>query len=318
MRIAFRNTPFDAAQRAGLDELAHAHGCETHWCGEGVPTAEELSGCEVLMGYFPPGLLRELPNLRWLQVPSAGVERYCGDVYASDDVVLTNCSGIFGTDIAEYAVCAILMLMRHMKGYVLQSERHEWKALGPARSVFGSTAAVVGCGDIGRNVACRLKALGASCVRGICRGDGPRPGFDETYPVDEFAAALAGADIVVASLPITDATRGLIGAEWFEAMGEGSVFVNVGRGATVDQAALASALAGHGIGGAALDVFEAEPLPADDALWDMGNVIVTPHVAGWDDDLVNVQAMFGLFADNLTRYLEGRELTHVVDRGRGY
>lgn len=320
MKIAFRHIPFDETQCAELDAIATDAGFETLWFGPEAPTAEDLADCEVLIGYFPPALMKELPNLRWLQTPAAGVEKLCvPGTFATEDVVLTNCSGVFGIDISEYMIGAILVLMRHLKGYIKQQDERTWNALGVGRSIYGSTAAVIGCGNIGQNIAKRLKALGAACVRGIdMRDSAPTPDFDEMYAPADFARALEGVDIVTASLPNTPATKGLVSAEMIAAMNEKTVFVNAGRGATVDQAALTQALQEKRICGAVLDVFEVEPLPEDSPLWSLDNVVVTPHIAGWDDDPVNILMMFELIRDNLERYTQGRELTHVVDRSRGF
>lgn len=320
MKIAFRHIPFSEEQCAELDAVATAAGFETLWFGSEAPTAADLADCEALIGYFPPALMKELPDLRWLQTPAAGVEKLCEPgIFASEDVLLTNCSGVFGIDISEYMIGAILVLMRHMKGYIKQQDERSWGALGVGRSIYGSTAAVIGCGNIGQNVAKRLKALGAACVRGIdMRDSAPTPDFDEMYTPADYARALEGVDIVTASLPNTPATKGLVSADMFAAMNEQTVFVNAGRGATVDQAALTQALQDKRIYGAVLDVFEVEPLPEDSPLWTLDNVVVTPHIAGWDDDPVNILSMFQLIKDNLERYTQGRELTHVVDRSRGF
>ena len=118
MKIAFRHVPFTPAQRAELDEMARAGGYE------------ELKDCEVMMGYFPPALLPELPALKWLQTPAAGVDKLCGNIFARDDAVLTNCSGAFGVAIAEYMVTGILMLMRLMPEYASNQQHHVWKCMG--------------------------------------------------------------------------------------------------------------------------------------------------------------------------------------------
>ena len=138
------------------------------------------------------------------------------------------------------------------------------------------------------------------------------------YANEDFEMAIAGADIITASLPNTPATRELVSVAHFDAMKEGAVFVNAGRGLTVDQKALTANLASGKLAGAVLDVFQVEPLPEDDPLWDLDNVVVTPHVAGWDDDPVNILSMFELISDNLKRWIAGEELTHVIDRSRGF
>lgn len=145
--------------------MARAGGYETLWCADGAtPQAEELKDCEVLMGYFPPALLPELPALKWLQTPAAGVDKLCGNIFARDDAVLTNCSGAFGVAIAEYMVTGILMLMRLMPEYASNQQHHVWKCMGSCRSIYGSTITVVGMGDIGSRFAHVAKAMAPPCA----------------------------------------------------------------------------------------------------------------------------------------------------------
>ena len=319
MKIAFRHVPFTEEQRACLDQIAGAAGYETLWCEKGtLPQGAALEDIEVLMGYFPPDLLKDLPALKWLQTPAAGVERWCGDIYPNRDVVLTNCSGAFGVAISEFMLTGLLMLMRNMPAYMANQRSHTWKGAGNCRSVFGSTVTVVGMGDIGRKFAARAKALGAK-VRGVRRTPrGEAENFDEVYATADLKQAVSGADAVVMCLPGTPETASLVSREIIDSMDPKTIVVNCGRGATLDQDALTDALREGRIAGAVLDVFQVEPLPADSPLWDMDNVILTPHISGHDDDPINAAAIFDIFRENLTRYLAGEPLMHVVDRSRGY
>lgn len=319
MKIAFRHVPFDPAQRQCLDRLAAGAGYETLWCeGTALPDAEALKDCEVLMGYFPPDLLAGMPALKWLQTPAAGVERWCADIYPNPGVVLTNCSGAFGVAIAEYMLTGLLMLMRNMPSYLENQRAHRWQGAGQCRAICGSTFTVVGMGDIGTKFALRAKALGAR-VRGVRRTpDGVPEGFDEVYPSGRLEEAVRDVDAVVLCLPNTPHTAGMLSESVIAAMSPRTLVVNCGRGRTVDQDALIRALREKRIAGAALDVFDGEPLPADSPLWDMENVIVTPHISGHDDDPINAQAIFEIFRENLSRWIGGRPLIHVVDRSRGY
>ena len=320
MKIAFRHVPFSPEQRDRLDRLAADAGYETLWCEGGeLPTPEALKDIEILMGYFPPELLKDMPALKWLQTPAAGVERWCAeDIYPHSDVVLTNCSGAFGVAIAEYMLTGLLMLMRNMPAYLVNQKAHIWKGAGTCRSICGSTITVVGMGDIGSKFAARAKALGAY-VRGVRRTPNGIPAnFDEVYGTAQLKDAVQGADAVVMCLPGTKETTAILSKEVIAAMRPDTIVVNCGRGYTVDQDALIEALQEKRIAGAALDVFAAEPLPADSPLWDMDNVIITPHISGHDDDPINAQAIFDIFLQNLQRYLSGQTLTHIVDRARGY
>lgn len=319
MKIAFRHVPFNAEQIAELNALAASAGYETVWCPDRViPELSTIENCEVLMGYFPPDMLKSLPKLKWVQTPAAGVERLCGDIYASDDVVLTNCSGAFGVAISEYMLTGTLMLMRLMPAYMKNQGQHIWKCMGTCRSIYGSKVVVVGMGDIGTKFAQRVKALGAY-VRGVRRSAGEKPEcFDEVYTSDRIVEAVADADVVAMCLPGTKAAQKLVSAECIANMRPDTIIVNCGRGATLDEEAMIKALQEGKLGGAVLDVFTTEPLPTDSPLWDMENVILTPHISGHDDDPVNIVSIFAIFKENLTRYLNKQPLTHVVNRSRGY
>lgn len=319
MKIAFRHVPFSAEQQEELNALAAQGGYEPLWCADGsVPSAEALSDCEILMGYFPPDVIRALPALKWVQTPAAGVEKLCADIYSNPDTVLTNCSGAFGITISEYMLTGLLMLMRNMPAYMQNQHAHTWKCMGCCRSISGSKITVVGMGDIGSKFAARAKAMGAY-IRGVRRTAGAAPeNFDEVYTSDRLVEAVQGVDAVVMCLPGTKATTGMVSKAVIDAMGPQTIVVNCGRGFTMDQSALIAALQEKRIAGAVLDVFETEPLEAASPLWDMENVIVTPHISGHDDDPINIASIYSIFRENLTRWISSQPLTHVVDRTRGY
>ena len=318
MKIAFRHVPFDEKQRAVITSMVCEAGYEAVWLSDAIPTKEDLADCEALLGYFPPAIFKELPTLKWVQTPAAGVERYCGDLYVNPDVVLTNCSGAFGIAIAEYMFTGLLMLMRLMPAYAKNQKEHIWNCEGTCRSVYGSLITVVGMGDIGTNFAKRAKAFGAT-VRGVRRTKGECPEyFDEVYTSENLLDAVKDADAVILCLPGTRSTTKMISSEVIAAMKEDAIVVNCGRGYTVDQDALTRALSEGKLAGAVLDVFESEPLPKDHPLWDMENVILTPHISGHDDDPVNIAQIYSIFTTNLKHYFAGEALEHVVDRSLGY
>lgn len=319
MKIAFRQTPFSAEQQSRLDALARDAGYETLWCADGaVPTLEQLADCEALLGYFPTDLISRLPALRWVQTPAAGVEKLCAIADWPPDVALTNCSGAFGVAIAEYMLMGLLMLMRNMPAYMENQHAHVWKCVGMCRSVYQSRITVVGMGDIGCAFAARVRALGAY-VRGVRRSPcGAADGFDEVFSSGRLADAVRDADAVALCLPRTTQTAGLVSAEVISAMSPKTIVLNCGRGSTVDQPALTRALKEGRIAGAVLDVTCVEPLPADDPLWDMKNVLITPHISGSDGDPVNTQAIYDIFEANLRRFLVHEPLAHVVNRAVGY
>lgn len=317
MRIALRNLPFTQEQIEHLTGMIHAVGGEAFSLpADSVPDETLLASCDALIGYFPPEMLGGLSRLRWLQVPCAGVERYCAAL--PEGAVLTNCSGAFGMAIAEYLLAGLLALFRHLPEYQAQQRQALWQPLAPCRTVCGSVITVVGMGDIGSHFAALVKAMGAT-VRGVCRTlrDAKEP-YDEVYTAEQVAQAVRGADAVALCLPATAQTRGMISAEILHGMGPQAVVLNCGRGAVLDEAALDTALARGELAGAVLDVAEAEPLPASSPLWRRENVIITPHVSGRDGDAVNAIRIYRIIEENLRLFLSGCPLTHVVDRVRGY
>jgi phosphoglycerate dehydrogenase-like enzyme len=259
-------------------------------------------------------VLPRAPRLRWIQSISAGVEDFVSPALAAHGIVLTNAAGVYDAGLAE----SVLGFLLALSARIVEDARLEpgaWPS-GGTRLLRGTTALVVGAGSIGTEVGRLLRAAGIH-VRGVARTPRPPDGtFDAIAGPEELHAELGGADHVVNVLPITDPTRGVFDAGAFAAMRPHAVFVNIGRGATVDEPALIEALAHGRIAGAALDVFEVEPLPAESPLWRMPNVLVSPHRAGdhegWQTDVV------ALFVDNLERFVAGEPLRNVVDVELGY
>ena len=319
MKIAFRHVPFNGEQIEELNAVAAAAGCETVWCPHGeLPALSEIADCDALMGYFPLDMLKSIPKLRWVQTPAAGVERFTKELFPNPDVILTNCSGAFGVAIAEYMITGLLMLMRRMPAYMDNQKNHVWKGAGDCRSIYGSTITVVGMGDIGTKFAMRAKALGAH-VRGVRRRAGDLPeGFDEMFTSDRICEAVRDVDAVVMCVPGTKGASKLVSAECIAQMRRDTILVNCGRGSTLDEEALIEALRAGKLGGAVLDVMAVEPLPENSPLWDMENVILTPHISGHDNDPINAISIFEIFKANLTSFLAGKPLAHVVDVASGY
>ncbi len=318
MRIAMANVSFTPEQIEAFKRLAAQYGSELVSYEAGTRlTKEQLEEYDALLGYYPPELLPCLPRLRWMQVPSAGVDHLKG-AFDPARTILTNSSGAFGVVIGEYLTAGLLMLFRKMPAYLKNQQEHLWRSEGTAQSVYGSLVTVVGLGDIGGSFAQRMRMMGAR-VRGVKRGASEKPEYLEAlYTVDRLAEAVEGADTVALCLPATRETTGLMSEEILRHMKPGAVLLNAGRGATVDEAALIRALQEGRLGGAVLDVTAVEPLPADSPLWDMENVILTPHISGSNTDPVCINATFEIFRDNLERFLTGKPLRNLVDIQVGY
>ncbi|TDD32142.1 D-2-hydroxyacid dehydrogenase [Actinomadura sp. KC06] len=287
--------------------------------------AEALPGADVFFmwdflsdavaGAWPSGGGPSGGGPGWVHIASAGVERLMFPGLIEGDAVITNSRGIFDEPIAEYVLGLVLAFAKDLHTTVrLQGERR-WRHR-ETEGITGARALVVGTGPIGRAIGRRLSAAGLA-VSGVGRtARDADPDLGRVHPMERLDEALAAADYVVLAAPLTPQTRGMIDAAALDRMRPSARLVNVGRGALVAEADLVKALRDKRIAGAALDVFEDEPLPPSSPLWAMPNVIVSPHmsgdVAGWRDELVR------LFADNLGRYVAGRPLRNVVDKRLGY
>lgn len=266
-----------------------------------------------------PDLVRAAPVLKWFACSSAGVDLYCADPspFQNPACVMTN-SNVFGVTIAEHVVMVSLMLLRRVMDYQSNLLEHRWAGKVPIRSIRDGRFTILGTGDIGRNVAARLRGMGAARITGVSRSGKPVEGFDQVYPILRLDEVLSRTEFLICALPSTPETVNLLDRVRLALLPERAYLVNVGRGSLLDQAALREALETGKLAGAALDVCTPEPLPPEDPLWDAPNLILTPHVSGnmtlgWTCD-ENVR----LFCENLARYGAGEPLHGVVDRSRGY
>ena len=277
-----------------------------------------LSDTEVIVGWarFPVEALRWADRLRWIQAISAGVDRL--DPRVMERITLTNGNGLGAEPIGEHVICHLLMLARGAPIYLRRQVEHRWERGVQAREISGMTMGVVGMGAIGSAVARRARALGLRviAIRRSATRRAPDLVADEVCPPDDLPYLLAESDVVVLATPLTAETRGLIGERELHTMRPGSYLINIARGGVVNEPAMIAALRDGHLGGAGLDVFATEPLPSDSPLWDMPNVIVTPHVAASSDRYM--RRVEELVCDNLRRYLEGQPLRNAVDVGRGY
>jgi phosphoglycerate dehydrogenase-like enzyme len=254
-------------------------------------------------------------RLRWIHSGTAGVERVLFPELARSDVVVTNSRYIFDQALAEYAIGLMLALCKDLPTTVRYQTERRWQQR-ETESLSGKVALMVGVGPIARRTAQMAKAIGMS-VRGIGRtaraGD---PDFGDIAASEALPALFADADYVVLVLPSTPETQGMVGRAALDALKPSARLINVGRGSTLDQDALYDALREGRIAGAALDVVVPEPLPADSPLWDVPNLIVSPHMAGdragWKRDVVE------LFKSNLERFQRSEPLLNVVDKNLGY
>jgi phosphoglycerate dehydrogenase-like enzyme len=254
------------------------------------------------------------PRLRWIAVAATGVDWLLFPALASSDVVVTNSAGIFDDAMAEYAVALVSAVCADLPATIRLQASRQW-VHRETRRLAGSNVLVLGAGGIGRATARLFNRLGANarCVARTARAD---PELGQIAALEQLPTLLPGAAFVVLALPLTPVTEHVIGAPELALLRDDAWLVNLGRGRLVDEAALTAAVASQAIGGAALDVFTSEPLPADSPLWDLPNVIVSPHMSG--DSLGWDTALTGLFRAQLARYRTGEPLVNVVDKRLGY
>jgi phosphoglycerate dehydrogenase-like enzyme len=261
---------------------------------------------------FPREEILSSPRLRWVQLASAGADHIAP--YSRTDLVVTNASGIHGTAMAQYVIGTLVDRSWNFPRLRRQQAARVWQRY-PFESLTGQTMVVVGAGQIGTVVGRAASSLGMRVV-GVRRTGTPAEGFDRMFDSTGLHTALSLADVVVLCTPLTNETRDLIGRAELALMKRTAVLVNVSRGGVVDEGALAEALAEQRLGGAILDVFQQEPLPATSPFWTLDNVFVTPHISsdpiGWEREVAE------LFCDNLERWNRSDRLRNIVDPGLGY
>jgi phosphoglycerate dehydrogenase-like enzyme len=289
-----------------------------------TPEGEEeflamLAQAEVLYD-FPRGhvedLVRVAPELRWVQASMAGAGEIVDRAgLQNTNVVITTASGVYSGPLAEFVMMALLTHAKDLNRLRRDKAEKRWRE-AHTETLYGKTLCVIGLGNIGRAVAERARPFGLRVVgvkRTIREDDVAWNYADELYDTRDLHAALRKADYVVVTLPGTPQTYRLLDAEAISTMKQGAYFANVGRGKVVDEGALIEALRGGHLSGAALDVFEEEPLPEESPLWDLENVIVSPHSTDNVPGLTN-ELQTELFCGNLRRYLEGEPLRNELDK----
>ncbi|RBP63960.1 phosphoglycerate dehydrogenase-like enzyme [Brevibacterium sanguinis] len=304
---------------AQLTELGEAPDVELR-----IVAAEELGsalpGTEVLLlwDFFSTALESEFAradSLRWIHAASAGVDSLLFADLVDSDVVVTNARGIFDRPIAEFVLGFMLVHAKSLLGTLTDQRQSKWNRRS-SRDLAGSRALIVGTGSIGREIARVLAALDVEIVGAGSRAREGDPDFGRVIDSADLASHLSGVDWLIDIAPLTARTANLIDAEVLAAMEPHAHLINVGRGATVDTAALVAALAEGRIAGAGLDVFAEEPLPPDHPLWAMDNVIITPHMSGdtegWRGRLADQ------FVDLFARHRAGLPFAHTVDKSAGY
>lgn len=260
-------------------------------------------------------LLDAATPLRWLHSPGAGVESWPLDELSSRNITLTNAAGVFAIPIAEWVVTMMLTAVK--RTFMVRDAQHQqqWGIDTEPDELYGKNLLVLGTGGIGAEVITRAASFGMA-IWGSNRSGRTVPGADRIVEGDAWRDLLPAADFVVMTLPLTDQTRDLIGADELKAFKPGAWLINVGRGASIDEDALIKELTAGSLGGAALDAWVTEPLPADHPAWSLPNLTVSPHMSGLSP--AGRARGLGVFIDNLRRFVQGEPLTNTVDLSAGY
>jgi phosphoglycerate dehydrogenase-like enzyme len=284
----------------------------------------DLRDAEIAIAWsIRPEQFKIATKLRWIHSPAAAVHQLIFPELVNSGVILTNSSQVHGPVVAEHVIALLFALAKRLPDAFRFQEKHiwgqepMWRGRPRPRELAGATAGLVGLGSIGREVAKRASALG---MRIIAVREHPEKGsperVEQVFSSLQIDDLLSQSDYVILAAPLTPGTRSLMNAMRFAKMKFDACLINVSRGALVDEAALAQALSEKKIGGAALDVFAQEPLPPDSPLWDLENLLITPHTAALTEKLW--ERHYKLFAENLRRYVAHQPLLAVVDKQRGY
>ena len=278
--------------------------------------AREIEDADAAFGTLPPETLERARRLRWLQAPAAAPPAgYYYPELARHPVQVTNFRGIFNEHIAAHIMAFVLAFARGLQVYIPRQLRHEWKPEPLDEGMVylpESTALIVGVGGIGAETARMCAAFGMRVIGVDARRESQPDGVAEMHTPERLDDVLAQADFVILTVPHTPETEGFMGAERFARMKRSAFFINIGRGKTTRLDDLVAALRSGQIAGAALDVYEQEPLPAEHPLWDAPNVLLTPHVAGYGPYLDDRRR--DIIVDNARRLVAGEPLRNVVDK----
>ncbi len=285
---------------------------------DNLPSAEMMAEVNIIIGNPRRRLLSYAKKLEWMQLQSAGANLYTEPGMLPENCVLTNATGCFGLAISEYMIGMVLNLFQKFPAYHDNQKNHVWRNEGAVKSIYDSTALVIGMGDIGSEFSSRFRAMGGHVI-GVRRSAHNKPDYvDELYPMEQIDALLPRADVVTLSLPETPLTKKMFGKERLSLMKQDAILLNVGRGSAIDTDALCDALNSGHLGGAAIDVTDPEPLPADHPAWNAKNLLITPHISGGYNLRQTRDSVFSVCKENLSNYMAGAPLKNMVDLSTGY
>jgi phosphoglycerate dehydrogenase-like enzyme len=292
-----------AEQKLNIEKL----GCEVMFQQmENEPLSQEMYEAEAIIcnGLFLYNDLDEFPNLKFVQLTSAGLDRVPVERMKEKGITLCNARGVYSTPMAEWALTGVLTLYKHTNEFYSNQQNHKWVKDRSVKELSGSTICIVGCGSVGTECAKMFKPF----AKEIIAVDIVKPTsdlFDAYYTINNVSEAVKNADVVILTLPLTDETRNMFNKELLSQFKKDAILVNIARGAVVNEDDLINALKENKLGGAVLDVFETEPLSEESELWDLENVIITPHNSFVSQK--NNERLYNIVYNNLKEFMKGEE-----------
>ena len=278
-----------------------------------------LAETEIIFGSrIPLNVIHRAPNLKWVHLMGAGADKLVNSELWKSPVIITNSKGISATPLAEFVVCMMLMFVTRAPLCFEMKQKKQWTRF-LRTDLYDKIVGIVGLGAIGQEVARLSKAMGMRVYamrRSSISGE-QVPNVDIMFSKEQLKQLVAEADFVVLTLPLTPETLGLIDEDLIRKMKSTAYIINIARGRIINEEALIRALQNNSIAGAGLEVFSTEPLPPENPLWDLPNVIFNPHCGGGNREDQQIR-MTDLFCENLTRYLHGKNMINVIDKVKGY
>ena len=319
MKILVINNMLEQKHLEQIKSVADSLGHEVFFYTAEAEIPQNNFDADIIYG-FAPSIVKTSKNLKWLCVPWAGVDSLMVPGYfANEDCLLTNAAGAYGVSIAEHMIAVSLVMMRRLDEFMAETRSGQWKLPRPQKSLKDCRITVLGTGDIGSTFAKRARAFEPDCIVGVCRsGKSSQTVYDKVLSVNQLDTVLPETDLLAMSLPATAETRGILSRERLALLPKGAYIVNVGRGSAIDEDALADALDSGRLAGAALDVFQTEPLPEGNRLWKTKNLLITPHVAGNMTLPYTKDKNVNMFLEDLENFTKGAQLHYLVDKNLGY
>ena len=318
MKILVINELFEEKHIEQIKKGAAEAGADVHFYTSDKEIPQSDFDTDIIYG-FAPEIVKTNKNLKWLCVPWAGVDSLMVPGYfANEDCILTNSAGSYGVSIAEHMIAGALVILRRMNEFYDETRAGFWGKPRSQKSLKDCRITVLGTGDIGTTFAKRARAFEPAALIGVCRSGKAGYIYDKVLPVSELDSVLPETDLLAMSLPGTPETRNILTRKRIELLAEGACIVNVGRGTAIDEEALADNLENGHLYGAALDVFQTEPLPKNSRLWKLKNLVMTPHVAGNLTVAYTKDRNVEMFLEDLKNFTAGRPMHYLVDRKLGY